>query len=227
LIKVGEDLTWRKGPAGLEGQGIEVRGRLGSYDLWTPLLGEHQLENVTVAVGALEVLKEQGFDLSGQALYDGISQVRWPCRMEVLKTSPLVVCDGAHNPYSAARLRESVPGYFKYNRAILIVGANRDHSLEGIVHELIPLGLRVIATRSRHPKAARTDTVAGAFRSQGPASLVIDEVENVGDAVSKALEEAGDDDLVLATGSLFVAAEVREAILGIEPELYPDLKRRT
>ncbi len=227
LIKVGQDLTWRKGPAGLEGQGLEVHGRLGSYNLWTPLLGEYQLENVTVAVGVLEVLKEQGFDLSGQALYDGISQVRWPCRMEVLKTSPLVVCDGAHNPYSAARLRETLPGYFKYNRIILIAGVNRDHSLEGIVQELVPLGLRVIATRSRHPKAARTDTVAGAFRSQGPSSLVIDEVENVGDAVSKALEEAGEGDLVLATGSLFVAAEVREAIMGIEPELYPDLKRRT
>ena len=275
LIKVGEDpqasetLTWRRGLSdpgrfgGLDGQGLQVRGRLGNYELWIPLLGDYQLENVTIAVGVLEVLKEKGFDISGQAMDAGFRQVCWPCRMEVLRKSPLVVCDGAHNPYSAARLRDSLPAYFSYRRLVLIVGVSQDKNLEGIVKELVafqpplyPLlgkegteerslfskeetkgrSLRphVIVTRSRHPRAAPTATVAKAFLAhnpQGSETLEVTQIEGVDKAVARALEEAGESDpqgsetLVLATGSLFVAAEAREAIKGIEPELYPELQK--
>ena len=92
----------------------------------------------------------------------------------------------------------------------------------------------VIVTRSRHPRAAPTATVAKAFLAhnpQGPETLEVTQIEGVDKAVARALEEAGESDpqgsetLVLATGSLFVAAEAREAIKGIEPELYPELQK--
>jgi dihydrofolate synthase/folylpolyglutamate synthase len=221
LIKVGEHITWRGGDRGTDGQGLEVQGRLGSYELWMPLLGDYQLENAATAVGVLEALKQQGHDISGPAIEEGFRQVRWPCRMEVLEKSPLVVCDGAHNPYSAARLRDSLPAYFKYRQVVLIVGISQDKNLEGIVGELAPLGDRIIVTRSRHPRAAPTGVVARAFASRG---LEVSEVEDVGMALGRALEEAHEDHMVLVTGSLFVAAEAREAIKGIEPELYPELQ---
>ena len=246
LIKAGEHLKWSKGASGADGQALEVSGRLGNYELWTPLLGEFQLENVATSVGVLEALKERGFNISGQALRDGFTRVSWPCRLEVLSTRPLVICDGAHNPYSAARLRDSLPHYFSYGGVILIAGVSQDKNLEGIVEELANLFSpsrqtgwteqgsqeptsdsqdtkpRVIATRSRHPRAAPTGTVAQAFRSR---NLIVEQVESVDEAVTRALGEAGEDELVLVTGSLFVAAEAREAIRGIEPELYPELQR--
>jgi dihydrofolate synthase/folylpolyglutamate synthase len=141
--------------------------------------------------------------------------------MEVLEKSPLVVCDGAHNPYSAARLRDSLPAYFKYRQVVLIVGISQDKNLEGIVGELATLGDRIIATRSRHPRAAPTGVVARAFSRRGLEAL---EIEDVGMALGRALEEAHEDHMVLVTGSLFVAAEAREAMKGIEPELYPELQ---
>ena len=256
LIKVGEDLTWSRGPIGLDGQGLEVQGRLGKYMVWTPLLGDYQLENVTTAVGTLEALQEQGFPISERALHQGLREVCWPCRMEVLSREPLVVCDGAHNPYSVAKLRDSLPGYFNYGSLVLIVGVSADKNLEGIVEELAGFSqfeqegspakgrgcdraisdiqgrrgrkIRVIVTRSRHPRAAPTGPLAEAFLHHGIEAV---EVEAVDQAVDRALDEVGEDDprksktLVLATGSLFVAAEVREAIKGIEPELYPELQR--
>ena len=247
LFKVGKDLSWREGPRGPDGQSLEVFGRLGNYELWTPLLGDYQLENATTAVGIIEVLRESGFEVSGRALEEGFRRVCWPCRMEVLGRSPLIVCDGAHNPYSAARLRDSLPRYFDYRRVVLIVGVSRDKNLEGIVEELAglfypdqqaasndSLALRnatsgtqnksIIVTRSRHPRAASTAAVAKAFIGQ---NLEVMQVEGVDSAVARALEDAREDDLVLATGSLFVAAEAREAIKGIEPELYPEIQRDT
>ena len=231
LIKIGEDLTWTKLSTVPEGQSLEVRGRLGTYTLWTPLIGDYQLENVTAAVGALEVLKEKGFNISDRAMYEGFRKVYWPCRMEVLRKTPLVVCDGAHNRHSAARLRDSLPGYLNYNRVILVIGISQDKDLRGIVEELAALSPQVIATRSRHPRAAPAREVAEAFLShdapglisQGPI-LEVEQVEGVDRAMARAMAQAGDDDLVLATGSLFVAAEARETIKGIKPELYPELQ---
>ena len=220
LVKVGEALTWRKGTVTPQGQSVEVCGRLGNYHLRTPLLGDYQLENLSTAVGVLEVLQEQGYVINKPAISQGFRQLCWPCRMEVLKDAPLVVCDGAHNPYSVARLRDSLPGYFGYQRVVLIVGVSQDKNLEGIVKELAAMSSQVIATRSRHPRATPTGTLVEAFHAH---HIEATQAENVASALSTALEQARADDLVLATGSLFVAAEAREVIKGIEPELYPEL----
>ena len=228
LIKVGTDVTWSSGPRDLEGQSVNVRGRFRNYDLHTPLLGEYQLENVATVGGVLEVLIDRGFDISSHAFEDGMSRLSWPCRMEVLRTAPLVVCDGAHNPYSAAKLRDSLPAYFSYRSVVPVVGVSQDKNLEGIVSELAGLSRslggkgRVIVTRSRHPRASETQALSEAFLAHQIEAL---ELEGVDRAIEMALELADPEDLVLATGSLFVAAEAREAIKGIEPELYPELER--
>ncbi len=255
LIVAGESTRSNTGPSGPDGQGVKVRGRLGNYELCIPLLGEFQLENAATAIAVLEVLRDTGFDVSDQALQSGFKQVWWPCRMEVLRRSPLLVCDGAHNPDSTARLRDTLPSYFNYGNVILVVGFSQDKNLPAMAHELarIPFPhretvpsptvgegkgetrrLTVMATRSRHPRAAPTATVAESFLSHGspPArsprglDLQVLEVEGVDRAVATALDDAEGDTLVLVTGSLFVAAEAREAILGIEAELYPELQRK-
>ena len=222
LILVGCDILWRKGASTLEGQECHVRGRLDSYSLRMPLLGEYQLENAAVAIGALEVLKEQTLDLSSQAIIDGFRTVQWPCRMEVLHRQPLIVADGAHNPYSMNLLIQSLSGYFNYRRVILVMGASSDKNLGQMVAEISQLQPRVIVTRSRHPRAATATVLADIFSAQG---LQATQVEDAGQAVEKALEWAGKDDLVLVTGSLFAAAEAREVLKGIPPEIYPELQK--
>ena len=220
LWEVGDDITWSGGTFSLEGQSFGVNGRLGRYDLWMPLLGVHQLENAAIAVGVLETLMEQGWAISGEALKEGFRKVTWPCRMEVLEKDPVILSDGAHNPHSMARLCQSLGEYFEGRRPVVIFGASRDKNLEGMMDELVALNPLVVATRSRHPRAVPTEDLVQAFASKG---VEVCQAENVAQAVDKAMAIVGKDDFILATGSLFLAAEVREVILDIEPEIYPEL----
>jgi dihydrofolate synthase/folylpolyglutamate synthase len=220
-VMVGEDITWQAGDRDWTGQSFLIRGRLGEYPLRMPLLGAYQLENAASAVATLESLREQGWSIPGPAFAEGFSRVSWPCRMEVLSQSPLVVADGAHNAYSIATLLQSLPDYFDYPNRLLIAGFSRDKSLKDMVGLLAEGRPRVIATRSRHPRSAPPQELASMFRDQGLDR--VEAIDTVQAAVAQAIEWAGPEDLILGTGSLFVAAEVREALLGIEPERYPDL----
>ncbi|MCH8745965.1 MAG: bifunctional folylpolyglutamate synthase/dihydrofolate synthase, partial [Chloroflexi bacterium] len=215
-IHVGQDVTWELTVANAQGQEFAVHGRLGDYKLRTPLLGTHQLANAATAVATLEVLQEQGHNITTDALAQGFASVSWPCRMEVLAHSPLVVTDGAHNLNSMETLLDSLPRYLDYRRLILIAGFSRDKSVEDMVRCLEKAKPMVFATASRHPRSLSLPDVAERFAQQG---ISVVKTATTAEALSMALDAAGDDDLVLATGSLFVAAEVREAVLGIEPEI--------
>ena len=219
-VRVGADVTWESGPSTLDGQRLTVQGRLDEYHLEIPLLGRHQQENAATAVAALEVLREQGHTVLPGAIRRGFSLVVWPCRMEVLSRDPLVVADGAHNVYSMETLLESLPQYLSYDRLLLVAGFSRDKNIDGMVQHLAKAADLVFATRSRHPRSLAPRSVADRFRDQGVEAV---EMATTAQALTAALEMARPGDLVLGTGSLFVTAEMREEILGIEPELYPDL----
>ena len=220
-ILVGRDVTWEEGRTGTDGQRFKVRGRNGEYDLYMPLLGAHQLENAALAVAALEAFGSQGIDVSAKAMEVGFENVSWPCRMEVLSRSPLLVADGAHNVYSIESLLKSLPDYLAYDRLIRVVGFSRDKNVEGMARALGEKADIIVATASRHPRSMQAVEVAGLFPETGKPVLA----STPADALRLAMEVAGKKDLVLATGSLFLAAEVREAALGIEPEIYPELTK--
>lgn len=221
LIQVGRDVTWRGGRSGGDGQKLTVQGRLGSYSLRIPLLGQHQQENAAVAVAVLETLREQGYSIPERAIVAGMAAVQWPGRLEVLARRPTVVADGAHNVYSVAALLAALPQCFDYRRLILIAGFSRDKSVAGMVELLSGAQPQVIAARSRHPRSLPPAAIANLFRGNGTDE--VRERDTVAAAWELARELARPEDLILAAGSLFVAAELREAALGIEPELYPEL----
>ena len=220
-IQVGVDLTWESGQANLDGQELTVWGQQGTYTLRIPLLGQHQLENAATAVAVIETLRGQGHAISEAALREGMAGVSWPGRLEVLARRPTVVADGAHNVYSMGALLESLPRYFDYRRLILVAGFSRDKSVAGMVELMAGTNPAAIATRSRHPRSLAPGALAGQMRSSGITE--VGETGTVAEALALAREWAGPEDLILGAGSLFVAAELREAVLGIEPELYPDL----
>ena len=217
-ILVGRDVTWEEGRSGTDGQRFKVRGRNGEYELYMPLLGAHQLENAASAVAALEALGKQGIDVSAKAMEVGFEKVSWPCRMEILSRSPLLVADGAHNVYSVESLLTSLPDYLEYDRLILVAGFSRDKNVEGMARALGEKADIIVATASRHPRSMQAVEVADLFPESGKPVLVSTPAE----ALGIAMEIAEKKDLVLATGSLFLAAEIREVALGIEPEIYPE-----
>jgi len=207
LVRVGSDVTWQSLGFDLNKQRIQVKGRLDSYEISIPLLGQHQLDNATTAVAALEALVDKGFNISRDSIINGLARVSWPGRLQILSRRPLVVVDGAHNPDGARRLRESLEQYFEFDGTILVTGVSNDKDIAGIVSELAPLFNTVIATRANHPRAMAPELIVAEFRRQGvdarPAGTV-------SEALSQALTIAGAGDLICVAGSLFVVAEAIE-----------------
>ncbi len=209
LVRVGSDVTWQSLNVDLNRQLFRVKGRLESYQLSIPFLGHHQLDNAATAVAALEVLAEKGLGISRDSIAEGLAQVSWPGRLQILSHHPLLVVDGAHNSDSARRLRQSLERYFEFEQAILVIGASLDKDVASVVSELVPLFDEVIATRTCHPRAMAPSLVVAEFGNHGIEARV---VEDVPEALLMALDIAGVRDLICATGSLFVVGEIIEAV---------------
>lgn len=207
LVRVGSDVVWQSLGFDSERQLLQVRGKLGSYELSIPLLGGYQLGNAATAVAALEVLAGKGFKISRDSIISGLARVSWPGRFQILSHHPLLVVDGAHNPDSARKLKQSLVQYFAFDRAILVIGVSSDKDVAGIISELVSLFDKVIVTRSRHPRAVSLEQLIAAFRRCG---VEVQAVEAVSEALSLALSMAGARDLVCVTGSLFVVGEAIE-----------------
>lgn len=217
LWKLGDDVTWKPGRADLTGQELTVHTPRHTYELLLPLLGAHQQENAAAAVAAIEVAD---LGVAPEAVVHGIRDVRWPGRFQVLSMAPTVVVDGAHNPFSMQRLRETVQSYLSPRRTILVFGCSGDKDLDGMLSEIAPVVSMAIACASRHPRAVSPDGLQQAFRQAG---METEMAADVASALASARSQAADDDLILVTGSLFVVAEALEAWFGIEPEYYPEL----
>ena len=223
-VLVGRDVTWERHETGPSGQVVTVHGRSGSYHLMIPLPGDYQCENAAAAVAALEAFSERmGIALNPEVVGEGFAQVSWPCRMEVLAETPFVVADGAHNVYSVTSLLASLPDYFPFERLLLVAGMSRDKDIRGIGGALGGLGVPSICHQLQAPRdrlerrSWRTCSRRWEPRPKRRPPR--------GDALRLATAAAGPNDLILATGSLFLAAEVREAALAIEPEVYPEIAR--
>ena len=207
LIKVGSDVSWYRKAFSSEGQSFQLKGLTGKYNLSLPLLGEHQLENAATAVAAVEILADRGVVASAESIAAGLAQVHWPGRLQVLKRKPWFIVDCAHNAYSAKRLVEALKQYFDFDRAVLILGVSSDKDVAGIVAELAPLSSIAIVTCTYHPRALEPARLAAEFSTWG---ITPEMVENVTSAVDLALARVKPEDLICATGSIFVVAEVIE-----------------
>jgi dihydrofolate synthase/folylpolyglutamate synthase len=219
LITVGKDITWQGLSFDLDGQRLRVRGRI-NYELYLPLLGEHQLVNAATAVAALEVLVDKAFDIPKEDMAKGFEQISWPGRFQILRRHPLLVVDGGHNIGAARSLTQSIRQYLDFKRAVLVMGTSQDKDVASLVAEVAPIFDEVIVTRSRHPRALPPSVLAAAFARRGIKARLDD---NVTSALSQALALAGEKDLVCVTGSLFVVAEAMEAAEGLFPTAIPDV----
>jgi dihydrofolate synthase/folylpolyglutamate synthase len=222
LVEVAQACALTRRGFSLEGQDFRLRTPGGTYDLRLPLLGRHQLENAATAVLTLESLAGHGLAIPEAALRSGLQEVRWPSRLEIIRRRPLVVLDGAHNVDSVQRLCQALEEYLPYSRAIVVAGFSADKDVGAIATELerLPRLVRVIATRSPHPRAAPAEAVASAFLEREMETTWEGDVPA---ALEVALSLAAPEDMVCVMGSLFVAAEARRHILGLEtdPALAP------
>ncbi|MCI0520001.1 MAG: bifunctional folylpolyglutamate synthase/dihydrofolate synthase [Chloroflexi bacterium] len=214
LTVVGREAVYAAGSRSLEGQTFsawEAGDSPGEAEEFTiPLLGLHQVENAATAYAAMRTFARAALPVSMEAIRRGFAAARWPGRFEVMQRDPAVVIDSAHNRDSALRLRQALADYFPGRPVIWVFGASDDKDIEGMAAELAPCVKEVIAVKSFHPRAAEPEKLVENASRYGLAARII---PDVAEALRSALENAAPGDVVLAAGSIFVAAGAREAWL--------------
>lgn len=223
MILVEKTATWESSPANAAGQRLTIRTKRDTYEMCLPLLGDFQAANAAVAISAIETLMDAGHEIPTHAIVDGLESVEWPARLEALSGEPLIVADGAHNDHSISTVLDTLRRSLPHRKLTVVAGFSRDKRVSAMVELLAGQADRIVATRSRHPRSLKPAAVVDEFLSAGFASTDISATATVSDALAIVAPDAADDELILVTGSLFVAAEAREAVLGIVPETYPDL----
>lgn len=189
------------------GRPFENRVNYGGYDLEVPFAGRHQAYNAAVVVQAALALCEHGFDISDDAIMQGIAAARNPARIEVLQRRPLVILDGMHNPDGARALADVLrAGHVQGLTAVM--GVLQGKGEAEMLRALSPHLARVYAVQPPSPRALPAGQLAAAARQVcGQVSVWQDVPLAVQDALRTC--QGG----VLICGSLYLAAQVRPMFL--------------
>lgn len=175
-------------------------------DLVIPLAGLHQIENATLAVATLDMLRERGVHWNEQALREGLSSVHWPARIEVVGNDPTIVVDGAHNADSMQKLLQALHSSFTFHKLIVVLNVNRDKDIVGIVQALAGIDMVILTHMKSSPRALDIETLQKLFAAHAP-SVQIFTAEKSEEAMDLALDLSDRHDLICATGSLYLAGE--------------------
>jgi dihydrofolate synthase / folylpolyglutamate synthase len=210
LMVEGQHFRLESRSVGVGGQALSIQGLHGMYDeLFLPLLGEQAARNAAAALAAAEALLGRALDDAG--VRKALEAATSPGRLEVVRRRPLVVLDGAHNPDAMTALAQALPETFRWNRLHAVVGMFGDKDVESVVGILAPLVDAGYACASSSPRAAPADRVTVAMHGAGLADA--ESFDTVPQAVAVALARAGEDDLVLVTGSFYTVADARPLFL--------------
>jgi dihydrofolate synthase / folylpolyglutamate synthase len=226
VVLEGVEFGIRHREVAVGGQLVALQGLSGLYeDVFLPLHGAHQAANAACALAAVEAFLGveprdaaspgwTGLDL--EVVRAGFAGVESPGRLEVVRRSPTVLVDAAHNPAGAAVVAEAVREAFAFTRLVGVVGILADKDAAGILEALEPVLDEVVITRSSSPRSIPPAELA-AVATEVFAEDRVHVEERMDAAIETAvtLAEAGGDTGggVLATGSVTVAADVR-ALLG-------------
>jgi len=178
----------------------------------TPLVGRHQLRNVALAIAAAEELARQGFPITPDSIERGIRETSWPGRFQVLPVregAPEYVLDVAHNPDGAWALRSTLSAMYEGRRLVMVFGAMRDKAIGVVAEILFPLAEQVLATRADNPRSASPEEIQRAAARTG---ANIQESADVPSALAQARTAAGNDGVIVITGSIYVVGEAMRTL---------------
>lgn len=219
VVEVGATVAREGLEFGVLSRAVAVGGQLVSiqglhevhHEVLLPLHGAHQASNASVAVATVEGLLGRGLDT--ELVRAALADVTSPGRLEVIRRSPTVVLDAAHNPGGMAVSVAALADAFTFSRLIVVVGVLADKDARGILEALEPAVDVVIVTRSASERSLPVDELAtlavevfGADRVESEPSLV--------EAIDRAVELADDEpgSGVLVTGSITVTGQARRLL---------------
>ena len=217
LIREGHELELVSQQRAVGGQLLDLRTPAGLYtEVFLPLHGEHMGHNALVALAAVEALITGGGALSAAIVEAGFAGVTSPGRLELVRSSPTVMVDVAHNPHGIESLARTLQDAFDFTRLVGVVGVMADKDAEGILAGLEPVLAEIVLTRNSSPRCADPndlrDMAAEIFGDER-----VHVVERLDQALQTATDLAEQHDVVgvgygsgvLVTGSVITAADAR------------------
>ena len=179
------------------------------YDVKLPLLGEHQILNLAVALKALEVIKDKAPKLNRESIVKSLATVRWNGRLEIMSNSPYVVIDGAHNIQGITQLDKNIKKYFEYKDMYLILGILADKDVEDMVKVITPKAKKVFTVTPNSMRAETAEELMNEVKKYNESCEAYNDYKN---AFEDALKLCKKDDLLLISGSLYMIGEMRGII---------------
>ena len=206
-VKVLDDKSLRIGKTG-----TETEFSYDGEDYSVSLAGEFQAKNAAMAVWVAKDLNDRfRLDISDEAIKKGLSEVKWPCRIETVKKDPYIIIDGAHNEASAAELKKYLLGLNK--KVIMITSFLKDKDYRKVFETFEGLNAEFIVTslvfKGRDFEFEKLEEAIG---DKNGIYFIKDNKE----AYKKALELYTEDALIVVAGSLYLASVFRDLILGLK-----------
>ena len=205
LYRLGNDIRVRRHKDGT----FDYHGINKNYQrLACVLKGRHQIENTALALASIEILAVGGFPAGDEAIRQGLQKTRWEGRLEILQSFPVVIIDGGHNPAGVSVLCRALKEDFSYKRLILIFGVLGDKDYALMLKKLAALADAIIIAKPKTERAVPPEKLVCITALHGKH---VEVVEQAGPALKRALALAGRDDLICATGSLYLIGEIKDA----------------
>ena len=182
-------------------------------DLRCSLKGDHQRANAACALALLESAALKGLSVSDNAIRSGLSDVRWPGRLEWVSDQPRILLDGAHNAAAAQTLAcylDQSLGRKPNGKLIIVVGMMRDKNHSAFFDIISPLADMIILTEASLNRAATIQELMEALPKDG---CSVKAIPSPSDAIQVAKNVMGPDDLICVTGSLILVGELRQILV--------------
>ncbi len=212
LFVLGKNYKAKKNSYSLKGQAFDYKGLNNNFsDLHIKLLGDYQVSNAAAALASIELLQEKGFTFTEESIRQGLCDTNWPGRLEIMRRSPLVVIDGAHNIEAFQNLRQAL-NIFAFRSLILVLGILNDKAAEEILQEILPIADLLVITIPNSPRAANPSDLEAIASKMVSGPVYVE--KNILNAMKLALSLARAPDLVLVAGSLYLISDVRHLFKG-------------
>ena len=193
------------------GQMIGLQGLRGSYEeVFLPLYGAHQAQNAALALAAVEAFVGGDDALDEDVVKEAFASVTSPGRLEIIRRSPTILLDAAHNPHGAAATVAALEDSFTFSPLIGVVAVMADKDYEGVLSELEPAMAHIVCTQNsttRSMPASELAEVARGIFGQDRVS----EVPSLADALDVAAglaEQGGDSGEAIGSGGVLVTGSV-------------------
>lgn len=204
------------------GQMLSLQGLHGRYDdIFLPLYGAHQAQNAAVALAAVEAFGN-GEPLDVDIVRAAFAEVTSPGRLEVIRRSPTIVLDAAHNPHGADATAAALEDSFSFSPLVGVMGVMGDKDADGVLAAFEPHFHHLICTQNSTPRSmSAADLGAAAIEIYGEDRVTV--VPDLAEAIDRAatLAEAGEAfgdafgaGAVLITGSVVTVGEARAMLKG-------------